>query len=76
MAFHFLRVNYYDNPSVEDKEYQQYEKETNWEYSRAVDILYALTAHYLLIGQNSDAKKILNEYFSPDKASEYMLAIQ
>lgn len=76
MAFHFLRVNYYDNPSVEDKEYQQYEKETNWEYARAVNTLYQLTVYYLLTGQRLDAQKILNDYFPPDKASEYMLAIQ
>lgn len=76
MAFHFPSRDSVDNPSVEDKEYQQYEKETNFEYSRAVYILYALTAQYLLIGQKSDAQKILNEYFPPDKASEYMLAIQ
>ncbi len=76
MAFHFLPVNYYENPSIEDKEYQEYEKETNWEYSRAVNILYALTAHYLLIGQKSEAQNILNEYFPPDKASEYMSKIQ
>ena len=76
MAFHFLRVNHYDNPSVEDKEYQQYVKETNWEYSRAVNTLYQLTTYYLLAGQKSDAQKILNEYFPPNKASEYMLAIQ
>jgi hypothetical protein len=31
---------------------------------------------YLLAGQKSDTQKILNEYFPPDKASEYMLAIQ
>ena len=77
MAFHFLSVNAdLNNPSGDDKEYRQYEKETNFEYSRAVDILYAITAQYLMIGQKSDAQKILNEYFPPDKASEYMLAIQ
>jgi hypothetical protein len=76
MPFHFPDTSYFKNPSVEDKEYQQYEKETNREYSRAVMVLYALAAHYLLTGQESDAQKVLNEYFPLDKASEYMLAIQ
>jgi hypothetical protein len=76
MAFHFLSVNHYDNPSDDDKEYEQYVKETNWEYSFAVNQLYELTAYYLLAGQTSDAQKILNEYFSPNKASEYMSKIQ
>ena len=62
--------------SEDDKEIDQYNKETNWEYSRAVNTLYDITIYYLLAGQKSDAQKILNEYFPPDKASEYMLAIQ
>jgi hypothetical protein len=77
MAFHFRSVKWdANNPSKDDKEIDQYNKETNWEYGQAVSTLYALTAHYLLIGQKSDAQNVLNEYFSPDKASEYMLAIQ
>jgi hypothetical protein len=77
MAFHFLSVDVnIFNPSGDDKEYKQYEEQTNWEYSRAVNTLYQLTIYYLLAGQKSDAQKILNEYFPPDKASEYMLAIQ
>ena len=77
MAFHFLSVKWNpNNLSEDDKEIDQYNEETNWEYSRAVNTLYDITIYYLLAGQKSDAQKILNEYFPPDKASEYIVEIQ
>ena len=75
MTFHFLSLNWYDNPSSEDKEYLQYQNE-DWDYGRAVNTVYELAAYYLLSGQQSDAQRILSQYFPPDKASEYMLGIQ
>jgi hypothetical protein len=77
MTFHFHSVKWDpNNPNEDVKEIDQYNDETNWEYSRAVNTLYSITIYYLLAGQKSDAQKILNEYFPPDKASEYMVAIQ
>lgn len=75
ITFHFLSENYQTNPSMEDKEYLKFNKE-NLDYMRAVNTLYQLVGFYLLAGQNSNAQNTLNKYFPPDKASEYMSAIQ
>ena len=68
-------MNLYDNPSDEDRMYAQYATE-NAEYTRAVRTLYNLVADYLLTGQQIKAQEILNKYVPPEKASEYLLAIQ
>jgi hypothetical protein len=75
MPFHFLDIRYYDNPSAEDNEFLKFDKE-NSDYSRAVNALYQLIAYYLLAGQRTDAQNILNKYFPPNEAAEYMLAIE
>lgn len=75
MTLHFLDLNWYDNPSVEDKEYEQYEAE-NSNYDVAVNDLYELVVYYLLSNQPKDAQKVLDEYFPPDQASLYMIDIQ
>lgn len=74
MTFHFPDPSWYSTQSPEDKEYQRYKE--NLDYSRAVATIYELAAYYLLAGQQSDAQNILNKYFPPDKATEYMLGIQ
>ncbi len=75
MPLHFLSTNYYENPSDEDKEYLKFDKE-NPDYFRASNALYELIAYYLLAGQQVDAQITLNTYFSPEKETEYLLAIQ
>lgn len=75
ITFHFLSENYQTDPTAEDKEYLRFNEE-NLDYMRAVNTLYQLVGYYLLAGQNSDARNTLNKYFSPDKSSEYMSAIQ
>lgn len=76
MPFLLLSANDYYNPTAEDEEYLKFDKETNWEYSRAINTLYNITVYYLLAGQPVDAQNALNKYLPPNKANEYMLAVQ
>lgn len=76
MPFLLLSANYYYNPTAEDEEYLKFDKETNWEYSRAINSLYNITVYYLLAGQPVDAQNALNKYLPPNKANEYMLAVR
>ncbi len=75
MPFLLLSADYYYNPTAEDEEYLKFEKE-NPDYSRAINRLYNITVYYLLAGQRMDAQNALNKYLPPNKAAEYMLAIQ
>ncbi len=75
IPLYFPGMNFYDDPSVEDKLYAQYANE-NVEYVGAVRTLYNLVADYLLTGQQIKAQEVLDKYVPPDKKSEYILAIQ
>jgi len=66
---------YFATDTDSENKYWQYATK-NWDYRIAVNAVYRLAAYYLLAGQQSDAQNILNKYFPPDKATEYMLAIQ
>ncbi len=63
------------NGSNEDNEYWKYAT-TNWDYYLAVTKLYDVIIYYLLSGYPKDAQKVLNDYFPPDQASEFMIDIQ
>jgi hypothetical protein len=75
MPLLLLSDNYDYNPTTEDEEYLKFDKE-NPDYSRAINTLYNITVYYLLAGQPIDAQNNLYKYLSPNKATEYMLAIQ
>lgn len=74
--FLLLSDSYYFTPTPEDEQYLKFDKETNWEYSRALNTLYNITVYYLLAGQQVDAENALNKYFPPNKAAEFMQAVQ
>jgi hypothetical protein len=78
MPFRVLSANYYYSltPTAEDEEYLKFDKETNWEYSRALNTLYNITVYYLLAGQPDDAENVLNKYLPSNKATEYMQVVQ
>jgi hypothetical protein len=46
------------------------------DYDRAVNSLYNAMCDYLLIGQKSDALKLLEEYYSPQRAERYLQATE
>jgi hypothetical protein len=66
---------YFVTDTDSENEYWKYAT-GNSDYERAVNAIYRLAAYYLLTGQQSDAQKILNKHFPPDKATEYMLGIE
>ncbi len=76
MPFLLLSADYYYNPTAEDEEVLKFDQETNWEYSRALNKLYNITVYYLLAGQPVDAENVLNKYLPPNKAAEFMQAVQ
>jgi hypothetical protein len=75
IPLYFPSMNFYANPSAEDKMYAQYaNKDTD--YTRAIRVLYNLVADYLLTGQQSLAQVTLEMYVPLDKTSEYLLGVQ
>lgn len=64
-----------NDSDTDSKEFWKLANE-NPDYYRATNALYQLVAYYLLIGRPTDAQNTLNKYFPPDKATEYMEAIQ
>jgi hypothetical protein len=80
-ALNFLDEFTEQNPNMplhlleEDEEYLKFEKESP-NYPRAINTLYNTVVYYLLAGQQVDAQNTLNKYLPPDKATEYLLAIE
>ncbi len=75
ITFHFSDPFGNSVQSTDDIEFWNYAN-TNANYMSAVNVIYGLVIDYLLIGQQADAQNILNKYFPPDKATEYLSGIQ
>ena len=74
VPFLFINHQYDENNSAEEEIYWKYVEEYP-QYSLAVNAIYELTAYYLLIGEKENAQDVLDTYFSPEQADEYMLGI-
>ena len=75
IPLHFPDNNLLYTPTVEDQAFQQYEAQIA-NYDMAINDLYNLAVLYLLAGEPDKAQKLLSQYFPPEKATQYTMAIR